>query len=327
MAVPLRMALLWRAISLLDRLSPGRGKELTHEQMRAAANQRKKMIALPGAWLVTGRPDRRANAEDSAAELPDGTVLPLRIYRPCASTEQSLPVVVNLHGGGFVGGDAMQSEWWCSSVAAQAGVAVVSVDYRLAPEHRFPVAAEDCYAATMWVTEHAEGLRVDATRLAVMGDSAGGNLAAVVCLMARDRGTPAIALQVLIYPSVELIEVFPSEDENEFAPILGKADLSITSALYRGCDDGSDPYGSPLRGKHHDLPPALIQTAQHDPLRDQGPAYAAALRAAGVEVRLTNYIDAVHGYISIPGVVPAARQALAEAVEALREALHGSVSP
>ena len=99
--------------------------------------------------------------------------------------------------------------------------------------------------------------------------------------MARDRGAPQIALQVLIYPSVELIDTFPSEDENEFAPILGKADLTAFSALYRGTADGTDPYGSPLRGKHHDLPPALIQTAQHDPLRDHGTAYAAALRSAG----------------------------------------------
>jgi acetyl esterase len=226
-----------------------------------------------------------------------------------------------------VSGDPRQSEWWCSSVAAQAGVVVVSVDYRLAPEHPFPVAAEDCYAATLWVTEHADELDVDATRLAVMGDSAGGNLSAVVTLMARDRGTPQIALQVLIYPSVELVDAFPSEDENEFAPILRKADLTAFSALYRGAADGTDPYGSPLRGKHHDLPRALIQTAQHDPLRDHGTVYAAALRSAGVDVRLTNYVDAVHGYISVPGVVPAARQALAEAVAALRDALYVAVSP
>ncbi len=324
MAIPKRATLMWRAVSILDRVPLA---QLTHQQVRAASNRRKKLIGLPGIWRITGRPDANALVDDSSAVLPGGTELPLRIYRPRAGGDGSPPVVVNFHGGGWVGGDPRQSEWWCSSIAAQAGVVVVSVDYRLAPEHQFPIAAEDCYAATLWVAEHAEELGVDGARLAVMGDSAGGNLAAVVSLMARDRGTPAIALQVLIYPSVDLIETFPSEDENEFAPILGKADLTAYSALYRGTDDGTDPYGSPLRGKHHDLPPALIQTAQHDPLRDHGAAYAGALRAAGVEVRLTNYVDAVHGYISVPGVVPAARQAAAEAVAALREALQPGISP
>jgi acetyl esterase len=311
-------------MSVLDRTPLA---ELTHQQVRTASNLRKKLIRLPGARLVTGRPDRGARIEQATARLGDGTVLPLRVYRPRTASAVPLPVVVNFHGGGFFSGDPRQSEWWCSSVAAQAGVVVVSVDYRLAPEHPFPVATEDCYAATLWVTEHADELGVDGTRLAVMGDSAGGNLAAVVSLMARDRGTPHIDLQVLIYPSVELIDVFPSEDENEFAPILRKADVAPSSALYRGLHDGTDPYGSPLRGKHHDLPPALIQTAQHDPIRDHGPAYAAALRAAGVDVRLTNYVDAVHGYISVPGVVPAARQALGEAVAALRDALFVSCFP
>jgi acetyl esterase len=323
-AIPKRATVLWRVLSLLDRTPLA---DLSHKQVRAASNLRRKLTGLPGARLVMGRPDRGARTEQSEAKLLDGTVLPVRIYRPRRAADGPLPVVVNFHGGGWVSGDPRQSEWWCSSVAAKAGVVVVSVDYRLAPEHPFPIGVEDCYAATLWVNDHADELQVDPTRLAVMGDSAGGNLAAAVSLMARDRGTPQIALQVLIYPSVELIDTFPSEDENEFAPILGKADLSAFSALYRGASDGSDPYGSPLRGKHHDLPPALIQTAQHDPLRDHGTAYAAALRSAGVDVRLTNYVDAVHGYISLPGVVPAARQALAEAVAALRDALFVSVSP
>ncbi|MFN2518143.1 MAG: alpha/beta hydrolase [Jatrophihabitantaceae bacterium] len=314
MAIPVRAAMLWRVMSALDRTPLA---QLTHAQVRAGSNRRKWLLRLPGAWLVAGRADRNAQIEDSAAQLSDGTVVPLRIYRPRLAAGAPLGVVVNFHASGFVGGDSRQSDWLCSSVAARAAVLVVSVDYRLAPEHPFPAAAEDCYASTAWVLEHAAELGVDPARLAVMGDSAGGNLAAAVCLMARDRGGPAIAQQVLIYPSVELIDTFPSEDENEHAPVLGKADVIAFSALYRGRDAGTDPYASPLRGKHHDLPPALIQTAQHDPLRDQGPAYAAALRKAGVEVRLTNYVDAVHGYMALPGVVPAARQALGEVVEAL----------
>lgn len=221
-------------------------------------------------------------------------------------------------------GDARQSEWWCSSLAVKAGVVVVSVDYRLAPEHPFPAAPEDCYAATVWVTQHAEQLGCDAARVAVMGDSAGANLAAVVCLMARDRGGPAIALQVLIYPTVEVVDSFPSEQENAQAPVLSEADLKVFSRLYLSGGDGTDPYASPLRGTHGGLPAALIQTAQHDPLRDHGPAYAAALRGGGVDVRLTNYVDAVHGYISLPGVVPVARQALAEAADAVRAAMQSA---
>jgi acetyl esterase len=142
-------------------------------------------------------------------------------------------------------------------------------------------------------------------------------------MMARDRGRPAIAAQVLVYPSVDLVDELPSERENANAPILTSKDVANTPQLYFAGSTGekADPYASPLRGKHHDLPPALIQTAQFDPLRDHGAAYAAALVGAGVEARLTNYVDAVHGYLSLPGLVPAARQALGEAVAFLRERL------
>jgi len=317
------MRVFWRIASLVDRTTAA---SLTPDNVRASSERRRKLAALPGMALFLGRTDRGAHVEDGVAELADGTALPVRVYRPRGASGAALPVVVNFHGGGWVSGDARQSEWWCSSVAAQAGVVVVSVDYRLAPEHPFPVPAQDCYAAAVWVTEHADDLGVDATRLAVMGDSAGANLSAVVCLMARDQGGPAIALQVLLYPSVEIIESFPSEDENAHAPVLTKADLKVFSGLYLSGGDGTDPYASPLRGKHEGLPAALIQTAQHDPLRDHGAAYAAALRDSGVEVRLTNYVDAVHGYISLSGVVPAARQALAEAVAEVRASLQASVS-
>jgi acetyl esterase len=173
----------------------------------------------------------------------------------------------------------------------------------------------------VWVAEHADELLIDPARIAVMGDSAGGNLAAVVSLMARDRGAPAIAAQVLVYPSVDLIDTLPSERENANAPILTSKDLANVPGLYfhGSTAQKADPYASPLRGKHEGLPPALIQTAQFDPLRDHGAAYAEALAAAGVPVRLTNYVDAVHGYISLPGLVPVARQAVAEAAAFLRE--------
>lgn len=323
-AIPLRTRLFWRVVSLIDRAS---ADALTPENARAASDRRKRLAALPGMTLFLGRIDRGARVEDGVADLPDGAALPIRVYRPRGASGDRLPVVVNFHGGGWVAGDPRQSDWWCSAIAAQAGVVVVSVDYRLAPEHPFPIPPQDCYAATVWVAEHAGELGVDTTWLAVMGDSAGGNLSAVVCLMAREEGGPAIALQVLIYPSVEVVDPFPSEDENAHAPVLSKADLKAFSGLYLSGGDGTDPHASPLRGKHAGLPPALIQTAQHDPLRDQGQAYAAALREAGVEVRLTNYVDAVHGYISLPGVVPAARQALAEAVDEILAALRARIFP
>lgn len=320
MAIPLRTTAFWAVYKRLDRAPV---MQQPADKVRAASERRKRLLRLPGSTLIAGRTDPGVTVSEPSAKLPDGTVLPLRAYRPAAATRGPLPVVVNFHGGGWVSGDPRQSEWWASSVAAQAGVVVISVQYRLAPEHPFPGPPEDCYGATQWIVEHSAELGIDAGRLAVMGDSAGGNLAAVVALMARDRGGPHIALQVLIYPSVEIKGSFPSREENAHAPILTARDLDAAPTVYfHGSDrEMSDPYASPLRADHKGLPPALIQTAQYDPLRDHGNAYTAALREAGVEVRLTNYVDAVHGYISLPGIVPAARQALAEAATTIRETL------
>jgi len=318
--IPLRTTAFWSVYRLLDR-APVMQQPV--EKVRAASELRKRLFRLPPAALIAGRTHRGVEVEETVARAADGTSLPLRVHRPLGSRGSARPAVLNFHGGGWVSGDVRQSEWWASSVAAQAGVVVVSVEYRLAPEHPFPGPPEDCYDATLWVAEHADDLGVDPSRLAVMGDSAGGNLAAVVAMMARDRGAPPLAAQVLVYPSVDLADELPSERENANAPILTSKDVANTPQLYfaGSARDRRDPYASPLRGKHEDLPPALIQTAQYDPLRDHGAAYAAALRTAGVEVRLTNYVDAVHGYLSLPGLVPSARQALGEAVAFLREHL------
>ncbi|WP_375489747.1 alpha/beta hydrolase [uncultured Jatrophihabitans sp.] len=323
MSLPLRTKVFW---SIYRRVERDPVMQQGADKVRAASDRRRKMSRMPGSSLLTGRPDRGAVAEDTAATLPDGTTLPLRIYRPQVRTTDAaadaLPVVMYFHGGGWVSGDPWQSEWWCAGVAAGAGAVVVSVDYRLAPEHPFPTPVEDCYAATVWVAEHARELGVDADRLAVMGDSAGGNAAAVVSLMARDRGGPRIRLQALIYPSVDLGADYPSKHENADAPVLTRKDLDTTWHLYLPDESKMhDPYASPLYAEHHDLPPALIQTAQYDPLRDQGAVYAAALRAAGVSVRLTNYVRAVHGYVSLRNVTIGADQALGEAVAVLEDAL------
>lgn len=320
MTVARRTQIVWRIIQFAE---GGSVMQQPPERVLRVRRRRQRINRLPGGWLIAGRPDARTRVETGEIRLDDGTVLPCRTYRPKQAGAGRLPVIVNFHGGGWVSGDPYQSEWWCAGIAAQAQAVVVSVDYRLAPEYRFPVPVEDCYAATAWVAANADALGVDAGRLAVMGDSAGGNLAAAVALVARDRGGPAIALQVLIYPSVDLAHRLPSESENANGPVLYKADLENTPRVYlRDVDaDATNPYASPLLGEPTGLPPAIIQTAGHDPLRDHGPAYAAHLRAAGVEVRLTNYADGVHGYISLPGIVPVASSALADAAREIREML------
>lgn len=311
------MAAFWSVYRVLDRRPVF---QQPPERVRKAANRRSLMMGSPLAWPVVWRTHGGVRIEQGAAVAADGTPLALRIYRPKDAGPDPLPVVVNFHGGGWVSGDLKHSEWWASSIAAEAHVLVVSVDYRLAPEHPFPGPAEDCYDATAWIADHATELNAEPGRLAVMGDSAGGNLAAVVALMARDRGTPEIAAQLLIYPTVDLTHSFPSVEENANAPILGREDVRTNARnyLHNSPRERTDPYASPLRAKHEDLPPALVQTAQFDPLRDEGAAYADALREAGVDVEYTNYLDAVHGYISLPGLVPEAKDALAEAVRFVR---------
>lgn len=318
MAIPLRTKAFWAVYRHIERKPV---MQQPADTVRAASNLRIRLLALPGMSLLVGGTHRGVTATDSSATLADGTVLPLRIYRPTAGGRGPLPVVVNFHGGGWVSGNVRQSEWWASSVAGEAGVVVVSVGYRLAPEHPYPGPPEDCYAATAWVAQHAADLSLDAARLAVMGDSAGGNLAAVVSQMSRDRGGPDIALQVLIYPSTDLTRTYPSERENASAPILQAADHQNVPTLYLDGADRADPYVSPLQGKLEGLPVALVQTCQHDILRDQGAAYADALRAAGVEVTHTNYPDAVHGYISLRRIVPTSGPALDEAVAVIRRHL------
>jgi acetyl esterase/lipase len=238
--------------------------------------------------------------------------LPARVHRP-AGTEGPLPLVVDFHGGGWVLGDLDGVDWRCSSVAAAVGAVVVSVDYRLAPTHPWPAGAEDCYAALCDVLARAAEFGADPDRVAVMGDSAGGNLSAVVALMARDRNGPRIAFQGLVYPATDLTLSSPSVDENADAPVLTRADCVAFRDLYLGGQDPRDPYASPLFATDHSgLPPALVQVAELDPIRDDGLRYAAALRAAGVPVRTTTYVGMPHGYLSFPGFCRSAPQAMAE---------------
>jgi acetyl esterase/lipase len=212
----------------------------------------------------------------------------------------------------------------CAHIATRVGAVVVSVDYRLAPEHRMPTAAEDAYAATVWLAAHAAEVGADMTRIAVAGDSAGGNLAAVVALLARDRGGPDIAHQVLIYPGTDGTLSSPSLEENADGPLLTLASVRAYRSLYLGPDgDERDIRISPLFADDlSSLPPALVQSAELDPIRDDAARYAQALEKAGTTVRYTEYAGAPHGYLSVPGAVRGSRQAMAEIVTELRTHLN-----
>lgn len=240
--------------------------------------------------------------------------LAVRVYRPTRPPAAPRPLIVHYHGGGWTLGNLDLSDWLCSQVTKAVDAVVVSVDYRLAPRDRFPAAVDDCYAALEWAAGNAGSLGADAGRLAVMGDSAGGNLAAVVCLLARDHSGPAIAHQALLYPSTDLVLDSPSMARNRHKPILSRDDMRTFRGHYLGADgDPTDWRVSPLRADDHaGLPPALVQVADHDVLHDDGVRYADALRAAGVPVRLTEYVGSPHGYLSFPGACRAAAQAVAE---------------
>jgi acetyl esterase len=200
-------------------------------------------------------------------------------------------------------------DWLCSQVARNVGAVVVSVDYRLAPRHRFPAAVDDCYAAVLWAAENAGSLGAGGP-LGLMGESAGGNLTAVTCLLARDRGGPAISHQVLIYPATDMTVEAPATANT---PFLTSLEMHAYREHYLADADPSDIRLSPMLAEDHGkLPPALIQVGEHDPLRDGGVRYAAALRAAGVPVRLTEYVGMPHGFLNFPGLCRLAPQALAE---------------
>jgi acetyl esterase len=238
-----------------------------------------------------------------------GGELATRVYRPGDAAKGPRPLVVYFHGGGFVLGDLRLGDWLCSQVAVTVGAVVMSVAYRLAPGHPFPAAVDDCYAATVWAVEHAAELGAEGP-VGVMGESAGANLSAVVCLMARDRGGPAIAHQALLYPPTDLTRESSSGPD---ALIIPASETRAYRRLYLGDTDPHDNRVSPLLADdHRGLPPALIQVAEHDPLREDGIRYAAALRRAGVPVRFTEYIGMPHGYLNFPGICRGAAQALAE---------------
>jgi acetyl esterase len=270
---------------------------------------RRQMVEASG---LLSPPEPVHSSNDLTIPAPEGEI-PLRIYRP---SEGSLPVVVYFHGGGWVIGSIDSHDGYCRSLANAANCVVVSVEYRLAPEHKYPAATNDAYAAVEWISQNAETIGGRAGPIGIAGDSAGGNLAAVVALMSRDRGGPAIGCQVLIYPITDCHLETPSYlqfAEDYF--LTRRAMIWFWDQYCPNPSERNQPYASPLRAETlNNLPPALILTAQYDPLRDEGEAYAASLREASVPCRLIRYDGMIHGFTRRFQLLDAAQEALTATV-------------
>jgi acetyl esterase/lipase len=254
----------------------------------------------------------------------DGGEITVRVYTPHGVGP--FPAHLYLHGGGFWIGAPEHFDSSCRATAAGAGCVVVSVDYRLAPEHTYPTAPEDCYAALRWLVDRSRELDVDASRVSVGGGSAGGNLAAVVALMARDRGGPALVFQVLEIPVTDLTMSQPSIDENAEGYVLTKSAMRQYTDYYLGdAGDPTDPYASPLLADDlTGLPPALVMTAEFDPLRDEGEAYGRRLQEAGVPTTVRRWDGQFHGSQNFAELIPDAAAEYRDMVNAaLRDAYDG----
>lgn len=263
-------------------------------------------------------PEAIAHVEDRVIPGPGGN-LAVRIYRSAA--KGPLGVLVYFHGGGWVLNSVDTHDHICRSLANAAGCVVVSVNYRLAPEHKFPAAVEDAFAATCWAAANAANFGGDPQRLAVGGDSSGGNLAAVTALACRDRQGPVLCHQLLIYPVTNYNFATESYQQNAKGYVLTKRSMQWFWQHYLPNEaSGANPYASPLRADLHSLPPALVITAEYDPLRDDGEAYAARLKEAGVAVECTQYAGMIHGFLVHMQLLDAGKQAIALAASHLQQA-------
>ena len=275
------------------------------------------------AAIVAERPTvPMARVEDLEIPGPAGA-LPARLYVPPTPSEGPLPLLVYFHGGGWVIGDLETHDSPCRFLAAHSGAGVLAVDYRLAPEHPFPAAAEDAFAAYAWARENAARLGADPARIAVGGDSAGGNLAAGVCLEARDEGAPPPAMQLLIYPVTDTGRELPSRQTLGEGFLLTRRDMAYYEDRYLPAgSDRNDPRVAVLQaGDLAGLPPAYVAVAGFDPLRDEGVAYAERLRETGVPTALRLHPGLVHTFVNLTAISPTARQAVLEACGALRMGL------
>src|SRR5438105_7960678 len=294
-------------------------KEANRPAFETVTPAEARALFMAGRPVLAPEPMPVAELRDLAIPGPAGPI-PARLYR--ATATGTLPVLVFFHGGGWVVGDVESHDTVCRHLANCAGCAVVSVDYRLAPEHKFPAAVEDCFAATAWVADNAAALGVDAGGLAVGGDSAGGNLAAVVSLLARDKGVPRIAYQLLIYPATDAAMRHDSIARYAEGYVLTRATMRWFYDQYlRTPEDAADWRVSPLLASDlAGLPPAFVLTAGYDPLCDEGDSYAARLAAAGVPVEHRRFAGQIHGFATNGKIIRAADTALDEAAAALKQA-------
>ncbi len=258
---------------------------------------------------VPARVDQVFSVENTILPTPDHSV-PVRIYRP--SDAVNLPVVMYFHGGGWVVCDLETHDSVCRTLCKKAQAVVVSVDYRLSPEHKFPLPLDDCYTATKYISENAASMGIDPSRLTVAGDSAGGNLACAVALLARDRNGPAIAHQFLIYPVTDFNFDTPSYHQLANGYLLTAQGMRWYWQQYCGDETAArHPLASILQSDMEGLPPATIITAGYDPLRDEGKALADKMQSAGSAVTYKCFDDMIHGFVNLIGIVPAADEALA----------------
>jgi acetyl esterase len=313
------MALHPQAKALLDMLASTGAPPIEQLPLAEARAVRAEMIEAGGPEQAV------AEVQNRSVPGPAGPIA-VRVYRP-AKTE-TLPVLIFFHGGGFVICNLDTHDRQCRALANASGCAVISVDYRLAPEHKYPAAVDDAYAATRYIAEHAAEFGVDPNRMAVGGDSAGGNLATVVSLLARDRGGPRLKFQLLIYPVVDFYDESPSMQQYSEGHFLTRAGMDwFTESYLPSREAGLEPSASPMNAKDfRGLPPAMIITAECDPLRDQGEAYARKLQAAGVPVELKRYEGMIHPFFQFAAVLDTANVAIKDAASALRGALGSETS-
>ena len=285
--------------------------EQTPEQVRVGIKMQRELVPVESEPV--------AQVVNRTIPGPAGEI-PVRIYAPAGSGP--FPAMVFFHGGGWVICDLDTHDGLCRSLCHGAGCVVVSVDYRLAPEHKFPAAPQDCYAATQWVAGHAAEINAIPGKLAIGGDSAGGNLTAVVAQMARDQGGPRLAFQLLIYPATDFDFDGPSIHENAEGYFLTRDDMIWFTNHYLSSDeDKKNPLASPLLAADlRGLPPALVITGEYDPLRDEGEAYARRLQEAGVPVTLARYDGVIHGFLSLEPLTDKGKRAKEECSQALRAA-------
>jgi len=294
------------AVAFLPKLPMGEPEE-------ARAGLRQMLAEYPGPPLPEG-----VSTVDRTVPGADGNEIPVRVYSP-PRDGAPVPAVLYLHGGGFVVGDLDTEHAGAASLADALGAVVVSVDYRLAPEHPFPAPLEDCYSALVWLSDEAGALGVDAARIAVAGQSAGGGLAAGVALLARDRGGPSLCFQLLGIPELDDRLETPSMVAFTDTPMWNRlsAERSWRYYLGEGADGDTSPYAAPARAEDlSGLPPAYVSTCEYDPLRDEGIVYALRLLQAGVSVELHQFAGTFHGSTILPAEV--SRRQQAEMVDALR---------